>query len=106
MTEDLSIGQRKQVVINGVSRWVVQPVEPKYLNMRSALGATLRRKRTESGMTLRDLSLFGVSLGYISEIERGTKEPSTEVLTQIAKGLGVPVSSILRDTADLMETPV
>lgn len=104
--QQLELTTRKRVLINGVQHWVVQSIEPEYLNMRTALGATLRKKRTEAGMTLRDLSAHGVSLGYISEIERGTKEASTEVLGQIAKGLGVPVASILRDTADLMETPV
>lgn len=104
MTE--TIPNRKRVVIGGTARWVAQPVEPEYLTMRSALGATLRRKRNEAGMTLRDLSLSGVALGYISEIERGRKDPSGEVLGTLAKGLGIPLTSILRDTADLMEQPV
>ena len=100
----------KQVSVRGVRRWVTQPdkqktPEPVYLSMRDALGKTLRSERTKAGMTLRDLSKVGVSLGYISEIERGTKEVSAGVLDVLCKGLGVPLSDVLRDTADLMETP-
>lgn len=109
MTEQSTLprAERMQINDNGVTRWIVRPVmvEPKFLNMRSALGATLRKRRTDAGMTLRDLSRIGVSLGYISEVERGSKEPSTEVLATLAKGLGAPLSDILRETADLMEAP-
>ena len=51
------------------------------LLFRASLGAVLRAERMRQSMTLRDLSARArVSLGYISEIERGQKEASSELL--------------------------
>jgi hypothetical protein len=41
-----------------------------------------------------------VSLGYLSEVERGQKEASSELLASICKALGVPLSHVLRDVSD------
>jgi transcriptional regulator with XRE-family HTH domain len=69
--------------------------------MRHEIGAVLRDYRLEREMTLRDVSSGAqVSLGYLSELERGQKEASSEVLASIAYALGVSVSQILFETAD------
>ncbi len=68
---------------------------------RSSLGDVLRAERMRQGMTLRELSSTArVSLGYISEIERGQKEASSELLGSICEALDVPLSLVLRDVSD------
>lgn len=60
------------------------------LLLREAIGAGLRRARTARRRTLRDVSRRArVSLGYLSEVERGRKEPSSEVLQAVAGALGL-----------------
>ena len=64
--------------------------------VREALGSELRRRRLAQGRTLRDVSAHAkVSLGYLSEIERGEKEASSELLSAICFALGVPLSDLL-----------
>lgn len=66
---------------------------------RHILGDVLRDLRTERGMTMRDVSKGALmSLGYLSEVERGVKEASSETLAAIAGALDVPLSSILIQT--------
>ena len=68
---------------------------------RRLLGDVLREKRTERGLTLREVSADArVSLGYISEIERGQKEASSELLASICSALDVPLSEILSEVSD------
>jgi len=68
---------------------------------RRMLGDVLREQRMQRGMTLRELSADArVSLGYISEIERGQKEASSELLASLCGALDVPLSDVLRDVAD------
>ena len=68
---------------------------------RRLLGDVLRERRMERGMTLREVSKQArVSLGYISEIERGQKEASSELLASLCDALEVPLSQVLRDVAD------
>ena len=70
---------------------------------RRSLGDVLRGLRVEQGLTLRDLSAAArVSLGYISEIERGQKEASSELLASLCGALDVPLSDVLRDVSDLV----
>ena len=65
---------------------------------RDALGVSLRRLRLRQARTLRDVSTGArVSLGYLSEIERGRKEPSSELLAAICASLGVTLSDVLFD---------
>ena len=60
--------------------------------MREAIGGSLRRARTARGRTLRDVSRkANVSLGYLSEVERGRKEASSELLAAICEALDVAV---------------
>ena len=68
---------------------------------RHSLGDVLRGLRRDRGLTLRDLSAAArVSLGYISEIERGQKEASSELLASLCGALDVPLSDVLRDVSD------
>ena len=71
--------------------------------LREAIGGTIRRARTERRRTLRDVSKDArVSLGYLSEIERGRKEPSSELLAAICDALALPLPDLLDDVADSM----
>jgi transcriptional regulator with XRE-family HTH domain len=57
---------------------------------REAVGRELRTERQESDRTLADVSeRAGISVQYLSEIERGLKEPSSEVLSAVAGALGL-----------------
>jgi transcriptional regulator with XRE-family HTH domain len=68
---------------------------------REVLGAELRRVRQLQGRTLRDVSATAaVSLGYLSEVERGEKEASSEMLIAICGALGVRLSVVLATVAD------
>ncbi len=71
------------------------------LLFRAALGDVLRAERMRQAMTLRELSSSArVSLGYISEIERGQKEASSELLAALCEALDVPLSGVLREVSD------
>ena len=66
--------------------------------LREVIGDVLRRARTSQGRTLREVSDSArVSLGYLSEVERGRKEASSELLTAICGALEVPLSELLTD---------
>ena len=68
---------------------------------RRLLGDVLRERRLEQGLTLRQVSAEArVSLGYISEIERGQKEASSELLFSLCEALDVPLSEVLREVSD------
>lgn len=68
---------------------------------RRLLGEVLRTRRIRQGRTLRQVSAEArVSLGYISEIERGQKEASSELLASICAALDVPLSEILAEVSD------
>lgn len=64
--------------------------------LRRELGDVLREHRQQQGRTLRDVSAAAkVSLGYLSEIERGEKEASSELLASVCEALGIPLSVAL-----------
>jgi hypothetical protein len=66
--------------------------------LREVIGDVLRRARTSQGRTLREISDSArVSLGYLSEVERGRKEASSELLSAICTALDVPLSRVLSD---------
>lgn len=72
--------------------------------LRNELGDVLRDARLGQGKTLRDISSQArVSLGYLSEVERGQKEASSELLASICEALDVPMSVILREVSDRFE---
>src|SRR5208282_2280330 len=69
--------------------------------LRQLLGDVLRRLRLRQGRTLREVSASArVSLGYLSEVERGQKEASSELLAAICSALGIPLSQVFREVAD------
>ncbi len=63
--------------------------------VREAVGMTLRSARTSQARTLRDVARAArVSLGYLSEVERGQKEASSELLNAICSALGLSLSAV------------
>lgn len=65
---------------------------------REALGMSLRAFRADKGVTLRELAKQArVSSGYISELERGRKEVSSELLASLCAALGTTVSEVLME---------
>jgi transcriptional regulator with XRE-family HTH domain len=69
--------------------------------LRHLLGDVLRRLRLRQGRTLREVSAAArVSLGYLSEVERGQKEASSELLAAICSALGTPLSHVFREVSD------
>ncbi len=68
--------------------------------LREELGEVLREARTSQGRTLRQVSSqASISLGYLSELERGEKEASSELLASVCTALGVPLSGVLAEVA-------
>jgi transcriptional regulator with XRE-family HTH domain len=64
-------------------------------NLGQSLGEYLREQRTTARLSLRQLAdLAGVSNPYLSQIERGVKKPSAEILQQLAKGLQISSESL------------
>ncbi|NES16572.1 MULTISPECIES: helix-turn-helix domain-containing protein [Micromonospora] len=69
--------------------------------LRRVIGGVLRRVRLRQGRTLREVALAaGVSLPYLSEVERGRKEASSEVLAAICRALGIHLSDLLEEARD------
>jgi len=69
--------------------------------LRQLLGDVLRRLRVRQGRTLREVSATArVSLGYLSEVERGRKEASSELLAAICTALDTPLSQVFREVSD------
>jgi transcriptional regulator with XRE-family HTH domain len=69
--------------------------------VRHEIGDVLRDFRQKQGATLRQIaSRANVALGYLSEVERGQKEASSEILASIADALDVPLSAIMREVGD------
>ncbi len=69
--------------------------------LRREIGDVLRGNRHRQGRTLREVSKEArVSLGYLSEVERGQKEASSELLSSICGALEVPLSAVLREVSD------
>jgi DNA-binding XRE family transcriptional regulator len=86
----------------------VAPASPTFaptqrILFRVVLGAVLRARRQEAARTLREVSRAAqVSLGYLSEIERGQKEASSELIGSVCRALGVTQSQIFNDVATQM----
>lgn len=67
---------------------------------RRLLGDVLRRHRLRQSRTLRDVAAAAkISLGYLSEIERGRKEASSELLASLCEALGVSLADVLREVS-------
>ncbi|HEY8295082.1 MAG TPA: helix-turn-helix transcriptional regulator [Micrococcaceae bacterium] len=101
---------KQPVSINGVVRWrdvgladesKHEQKERKMVVLRHEIGDVLRNARQRQGRTLREVSHNArVSLGYLSEVERGQKEASSELLSSICSALEVPLSAMLREVSD------
>ncbi|MBM3656065.1 MAG: helix-turn-helix transcriptional regulator [Actinobacteria bacterium] len=78
--------------------------------LRSHIGQCLRAERISQDRTLRDVAKVArVSLGYLSEVERGQKEASSELLNAICLALNLSLSKVLVEVTTqvrLNETPV
>ncbi|GFG76370.1 transcriptional regulator ClgR [Mycobacterium botniense] len=73
--------------------------------LREVIGDVLRRARIAQGRTLREVSGSArISLGYLSEVERGRKEASSELLNAICDALDIPLSTLLVDAGERMAT--
>lgn len=71
--------------------------------LREVLGEVLRSHRMRRGLTLRQVSADArISLGYISEVERGQKEASSELIAALCTALDVPLSEVLGDASEQM----
>ena len=100
MEEDGMEASRQRAASTNDGRAVTHTV-----SLREALGHVLRELRTNDHKTLREVSeKAGVSLGYLSEVERGQKEASSELLSSIADALGLGVPQTLRMVADYLES--
>lgn len=74
------------------------------IRLNIAVGETLRRIRTEQGLTLRDVSAQSyVALGYLSEVERGQKQASYDVLENIATTLHITTTQLLKEIYEYLE---
>lgn len=72
--------------------------------LRRVIGDALRARRQGQHRTLREVSTAAnVSLGYLSEIERGQKEASSELLAAICDALGARLSEVLGEVSDTLE---
>lgn len=79
----------------------VPPAEPLW---REVLGARLRRLRRHQSLTLTELAQkAGLSPQYLSEIERGRKEPSSEMIAAITGALGITLIELTTQVADEMQ---
>lgn len=86
------------------TRAVVEPL------WRHVLGDRLRRIRREQALTLEETARrAGVSPQYLSEVERGLKEPSSEMVAAISGALGLSLVDLVLDIAETLvaaeETP-
>jgi transcriptional regulator with XRE-family HTH domain len=69
--------------------------------LRQEIGDVLRDARRQQGRTLREVSSMArVSLGYLSEVERGQKEASSELIASICGALEMPLSSVMREVTE------
>ncbi|WP_433163686.1 helix-turn-helix domain-containing protein [Kribbella sp. CA-247076] len=75
--------------------------------LRQVIGNVFRRLRRERGITLRELAeLAQVSVPYLSEIERGRKEPSSEILAAICRALDLELTDLLAEVQFDLTTAV
>ena len=69
--------------------------------MRQEIGDVLRDFRLQKGRTLRQVAgEASVALGYLSEVERGQKEASSEILAAVADALDTPLSVIMGEVSE------
>ncbi len=80
------------------------PTTPTPTLLRIALGASLRRRRDEQGLRIVDVAKrASLSVAYVSEVERGRKEPSSEVVSALCGALGTSLADVLREVVEKLE---
>lgn len=74
------------------------------MRLQIAIGDTIRRLRTEQGKTLRQVAdnQF-MSFNYLSEIERGSKVASPDILEAIARGLKISTATLIGEIYEYLE---
>jgi transcriptional regulator with XRE-family HTH domain len=73
------------------------------VRLREAVGGALRRRRLAQGRTLREVAeAAGVSLTYLSEVERGRKEASSEVLEAVCAALRLGLAELFFEVAETL----
>ncbi|HKE98702.1 MAG TPA: helix-turn-helix transcriptional regulator [Actinomycetes bacterium] len=73
------------------------------MRLRELMGAALRRRRQAQSRTLRQVAAAaGMSVAYLSEVERGRKEPSSEMLEAVCAALGIDLSDVLFEVAEAL----
>jgi transcriptional regulator with XRE-family HTH domain len=73
------------------------------VKLREAVGEALRRRRQAQGRTLREVAdAAGVSLTYLSEVERGRKEASSEVLEAVCAALQLALADLFFEVAETL----
>ena len=76
-----------------------QPEPP----LREAIGQALRGVRTEQGRTLKEVAeVAGVSMQYLSEVERGRKEASSEILEAVCVSLRIRLADLVAQTHQVL----
>ena len=85
---------------------VPDPVPTPAVLFRHALGAVLRGERAAQGRTLQQVARESrVSVAFVSEVERGMKQPSSEVLAALSTALHLSLSEVVSRSADLLRVP-
>lgn len=70
---------------------------------RAALGYAIRTERMKQGRTTRDVAGQAfLAHSYLSDIERGQKDPSSEFIVTIANALDIPTSKLIRETSNVL----
>ena len=101
--EDLSVVRSDTVGRGGYSLGMRSERFVKPVLVRELIGESLREERVGQGKTLREVSKAArVSLGYLSEVERGQKEASSELLASICAALDLPLSVVLNVVSEKM----
>lgn len=96
------VNRKNQEMLRAREAGMSKSSEP--ILLRRELGEVLRAYRQRQGRTLREVSSDArVSLGYLSEVERGQKEASSELLLSICQALNVPLGHVLRLVADRID---
>ena len=72
------------------------------MKLQIAIGGTIRMLRNDKHLTLRQVTPY-ISYGHLSDVERGVKSISPELLEEISNGLDLSVRDLLREVADYME---
>lgn len=102
---------KQKQTIGGITRWVdVEPTaaptkaQSAKSRLRIHMGAVLREERQKANLSMRDIPT--ISMSHISQVERGIKEVSSEMLLDMCSLIGVEVSHVLRQTADRLDVPM